>query len=231
MAAVLERSFISTAVSPLARALPLPSFACPPTVAVANETHRELNRSDSHGPKSGRSAVTFKELYDTHFAFVWRSLRRLRVPDSSRKDAAQDVFLVVHRRLCEFEGRAKVSTWLFGICLRVAKDYRRRAHVRREVLDDSDFESVADPSSDAATTAERHEDLAMFESALDDNQRAVFILFELEDMTGDEIAESLQIPLGTVYSRLRLARVAFKKAALSQAFRTRPRAACASLSS
>ncbi|HEY1534274.1 MAG TPA: sigma-70 family RNA polymerase sigma factor, partial [Polyangiaceae bacterium] len=87
--------------------------------------------------------MDFKEVYDANFAFVWRSLRRLRVPDASLKDAMQDVFLVVHRRLGEFEGRAKVSTWLFGICLRVAKDYRRRAHVRREVLDDSGFPSVA----------------------------------------------------------------------------------------
>jgi RNA polymerase sigma-70 factor (ECF subfamily) len=171
--------------------------------------------------------MNFKEVYDAHFAFVWRSLRRLRIPDASLKDAMQDVFVVVHRRLGEFEGRAKVSTWLFGICLRVAKDYRRRAHVRREVLDDSGFASVADPNSDAGADAERQQDLAMFEAALEEleiDQRAVFILFELENMTGDEIAESLDIPLGTVYSRLRLARQAFKKAALAQTWRWRAKA-------
>src|SRR4051794_13567852 len=107
--------------------------------------------------------MNFKEVYDAHFAFVWRSLRRLRVPEASLKDAMQDVFLVVHRRLGEFEGRAKVTTWLFGICLRVAKDYRRRAHVRREVLDDSSIAAATDPSSDARENAERHQDLAMFE--------------------------------------------------------------------
>ncbi|HEY3666876.1 MAG TPA: sigma-70 family RNA polymerase sigma factor [Polyangiaceae bacterium] len=171
--------------------------------------------------------MDFKEVYDAHFAFVWRSLRRLRVPDASLKDAMQDVFLVVHRRLGEFEGRAKVSTWLFGICLRVAKDYRRRAHVRREVLDDSGFSSVADPNSDAGAGAEQKQDLAMFEAALEElelEQRAVFMLFELENMTGEEIAESLDIPLGTVYSRLRLARQAFKKAALAQTWRFRAKA-------
>jgi RNA polymerase sigma-70 factor (ECF subfamily) len=170
--------------------------------------------------------MIFKEVYDAHFAFVWRSLRRLRVPEPSLKDAMQDVFLVVHRRLGEFEGRAKVSTWLFGICLRVAKDYRRRAHVRREVLDDSNFNSLVDHTSDAGAGAEQHENLALFEAALEElelEQRAVFILFELENMTGDEIAEALQIPLGTVYSRLRLGRVAFKKAALAQTFRKRPK--------
>ncbi len=171
--------------------------------------------------------MNFKEVYDAHFAFVWRSLRRLRVPEASLKDAMQDVFLVVHRRLGEFEGRAKVSTWLFGICLRVAKDYRRRAHVRREVLDDSTITAAADPNSDAGENAERHQDLAMFEAALDEldiEQRAVFILFELENHTGDEIAEALEIPLGTVYSRLRLARVAFKKAARAQSWRWRAKA-------
>jgi len=212
MNAALDTSFRPTQASPLA--LVLPAFARPRPAE----------------PSASKATIAFKDIYDSHFAFVWRSLRRLRVPDSSRKDAAQDVFLVVHRRLEEFEGRAKVSTWLFGICLRVAKDYRRRAHVRREVLDDSDFEFVPDPKSDAATNAERHQDLAMFEAALDENQRAVFILFELEDMTGDEIAECLQIPLGTVYSRLRLARVAFKKAALAQAWRTRPKHNVAGLS-
>jgi len=130
--------------------------------------------------------MDFKEVYDAHFAFVWRSLRRLRVADANLKDAMQDVFLVVHRRLGEFEGRAKVSTWLFGICWRVAKDYRRRAHVKREVLDDSGFASVADPNVDAAASAERNEELVRFEAALDEldlDQRAVFMLFELENLT------------------------------------------------
>ncbi len=177
--------------------------------------------------------MNFQEVYDAHFAFVWRSLRRLRIPEPSLKDAMQDVFLVVHRRLGEFEGRAKVSTWLFGICLRVAKDYRRRAHVRREVLDDAHIAALVDHTSDAGAGAEQHENQALFEAALDDldlDQRAVFILFELESSTGDEIAEALQIPLGTVYSRLRLGRAAFKKAVLAQAWRRRPKASNGGLS-
>jgi RNA polymerase sigma-70 factor (ECF subfamily) len=166
----------------------------------------------------------FKEVYDTHFAFVWKALRRLRVPDSNLKDAVQDVFLVVHRRLAEFEGRAKLSTWLFGICLRVAKDHRRMAHVRLEVFDDSNFASFVDPKADTGAIAEQRERLLMFDAALEDldaRQRAVFVLFELENMTGDQIAESLEIPLGTAYSRLRLARPAFKKAVLAQTRRKR----------
>jgi RNA polymerase sigma-70 factor (ECF subfamily) len=168
--------------------------------------------------------LLFKEVYDTYFAFVWRVLRRLRVADSSLKDAVQDVFLVVHRRLGEFEGRAKVSSWLFGICLRVAKDHRRLAHVRREVFDDSNFASLVDPRADTGAIAEQRERLSILDAALEEldaRQRAVFVLFELENMTGDQIAESLQIPLGTAYSRLRLARPAFKKAVLTQTRRRR----------
>jgi len=163
--------------------------------------------------------MQFREVYDAHFAFVWRSLRRLGIPETGVQDAAQDVFLVVYRKLAEFEERSKLTTWLFRICLRVAKDYRRRAHVRREVLDDAGIASSTDLQADTARGAERSEDLALFERALggvDLDQRAVFILFEIEGMTGDAIAETLGIPLGTVYSRLRLAREAFKRSVLRQ---------------
>jgi len=158
--------------------------------------------------------MVFREVYDAHVAFVWRSLRRLGVPESSLKDAMQDVFLVVHRRLPEWEERAKITTWLFRICMRVAKDQRRRAHVRKEVFDSAEIDRRADLGADTADALERREDLALFDTALAEielDQRVVFMLFELEDMTGDAIAELLQIPLGTVYSRLRLARRAFKR--------------------
>jgi RNA polymerase sigma-70 factor (ECF subfamily) len=159
--------------------------------------------------------MTFREVYDEHFRFVWRSLRRLNVGEADVPDAAQEVFLVVHRRLPEFEGRAKITTWLFRICLRVARDRRRRASVRREVADPAVLEAREDPAADATVAIERREDLELFEHALetmDLDQRAVFTLFEIERMTGQDIADSLEIPLGTVYSRLRLAREAFRRA-------------------
>jgi RNA polymerase sigma-70 factor (ECF subfamily) len=160
--------------------------------------------------------MIFREVYDEHFRFVWRSLRRLGVRECDVADAVQDVFVVVHRRLGEFEGRSKVTTWLYGICFRVAKDRRRLAHVRREVGDSS--ETLADRSDervDVAGEAERKEGLALLEAILDEmplEQRAVFTLFELETMTGEAIAEMLGVPLGTVYSRLRIARDVFKRA-------------------
>jgi RNA polymerase sigma-70 factor (ECF subfamily) len=173
-------------------------------------------------------AVTFDELYDEHFDFVWRSLRRLGVPDADLHDVAQEVFLVVHRRLGEFEGRSKVTTWLFRIALHAARDRRRRAHVRREVFDTAALEHGAEPVTDAGALLERRDDLALFDEALeamDLEQRAVFTLFELEGLSGNEIAETLDIPLGTAYSRLRLARDAFRRAVLrGEARRRGPRA-------
>lgn len=159
--------------------------------------------------------LSFKAVYDEHFRFVWRSLRRLGVPESDVADAAQDVFLVVHRRLDEFEGRSKVTTWLYGICFRVARDRRRLAHVRRRAPDDDgELDERVDPRADVGAAAERTQGLAMLEAILDElpiEQRAVFTLFELDGVGGEGIAEMLEIPLGTVYSRLRIAREQFKK--------------------
>lgn len=158
--------------------------------------------------------MDFRAVYEEHFDFVWRSLHRLGVREADVPDALQEVYLVVFRRLGEFEGRAKMSTWLFRICMRVARDRQRLAHVRREQLDGEALDEHIDEQCDAASLAERKEDLAMLDAALarlDLDQRAVFVLFELEEMSGEQIAETLQIPLGTVYSRLRLGREVFRK--------------------
>jgi RNA polymerase sigma-70 factor, ECF subfamily len=166
--------------------------------------------------------MTFEELYDVQFDFVWRSLRRLGVPAADLDDSAQEVFLTVHRRLPDFEPRAKVTTWLFKICMRAARDRRRRAHVRRERLDGAGVDDLADGTPDVSSELERRQDLELFDAALDGmefDQRAVFVLFELEAVGGQEIADALEIPLGTVYSRLRLARDAFRKSVLRQAAR------------
>ncbi len=155
-------------------------------------------------------------------------MRRLGVPESDVADAVQDVFLVVHRRLGEFEGQSKVSTWLYGICYRVARDRRRLAHVRRRVDDDGDMDERPDERADVAAAAERRQGLELLETILDEmpiEQRAVFTLFELDAMGGDAIAEMLEIPVGTVYSRLRIAREQFRRSLSRMHARDRFRAA------
>jgi RNA polymerase sigma-70 factor (ECF subfamily) len=163
-------------------------------------------------PRSAPQQAWFQALYERHFDFVWRTLRHLGVRESDLSDACQDVFVVVHRRFPSFQARGKVTTWLFQICLNLARDRRRRAHVRSEVLGDEALEHAARAAGDPYRELERQDKLALFEAALasmDLEQRAAFILFEIEGMTGPEAAAAMEVPLGTAYSRLRLARQAF----------------------
>jgi RNA polymerase sigma-70 factor, ECF subfamily len=158
----------------------------------------------------------FLALYERHFDFVWRSLRHLGVREADLSDACQDVFVVVYRHFPSFEPRGKVTTWLFQICLNRARERRRRAHVRSEVLGDEALEHAAESAGDPHGELERQDKLALFEAALasmDLDQRAAFILFEIEGMTGPEAAAAMDVPLGTAYSRLRLARKVFVAAA------------------
>lgn len=155
--------------------------------------------------------LTLKEIYESEFRFVWRNLARLGVRESEIPDVAQEVFLVVHRRLPEFDHKCKISTWLYRICFNVASDRRRRAHLRYEIpVEDCDLERSA------AAECTQSDALALFDrftATMELEQRAVFVLFEVEGFNGPEIAEMLDCPLPTVYSRLRLARAAFARAA------------------
>ena len=159
------------------------------------------------------------EIYAQHADFVFRNLRRLGVHDSLIDDAVQDVFLVVHRRLADFEARAQVTTWLFGIVLRVAQSYRRSAMRRRARLSDAPSAEVEQIPVTAVEspveTLERREASAMLHrllEELDDDKRAMLVCVELEQLTVPEAAESLGLNLNTAYGRLRAARAAFNEA-------------------
>jgi RNA polymerase sigma-70 factor (ECF subfamily) len=158
---------------------------------------------------------SFEEVYRAHFAFVWRTLGRMRVRDADLLDVAQNVFVIVYRQLPGFEGRSEVTTWLYSICRLVARDYLRSAPIRREVL--VDVREIAQRGALREGTLHRldsHELSQLLESVLSkipEKLREVFIMFELDELSGDEIARLLNIPVGTVRSRLRLARVAFQR--------------------
>jgi RNA polymerase sigma-70 factor, ECF subfamily len=154
---------------------------------------------------------SFAAIYDEHFDFVWRSLRRLGISSDSIDDAVQDVFLVVHRRLGDFEARCSVKTWLFGIALRVAHDHHRRSRRKggHEPLDPAVVDGSPGPHEELAK-AEAVRELDRILSALDEDKRAVFILAEIEQMTAPEVAEALGINVNTVYSRLRAGRREFE---------------------
>ena len=160
------------------------------------------------------TAPTFEALYEEHFDFVWRSLRRLGIPALTIDDAVQDVFLVVHRRLGEFEGRSSVKTWLFGIALRVASVHRRSAARRpTEPLTEEPADAATAPAAEALSEAREAARLVhQLLDCLEEDRRAVFVLSELEQMTAPEISTALGVNLNTVYSRLRLARRDFDAA-------------------
>ncbi len=159
--------------------------------------------------------MDFRAFYDQHVTTVWRALFRLGVARTDVPDAVQEVFLVAFRKLPEFEGRSKLSTWLVGICYRVASDRRRLAHVRREVGDSGAVRAASDLGPRPDEAVERHEGARMLDEILGllrPEQREVFVMFELEEMSGKEIADLVGAPLKTVFSRLRLAREAFAAA-------------------
>jgi RNA polymerase sigma-70 factor (ECF subfamily) len=159
----------------------------------------------------------FRALYDAHFEFVWSSLRRLGVREPDVLDIAQKVFLVAHLKLAEFEGRSRVTTWLFAICQRVASDYRRSAPVRREIATEaSELERATSGEGLAVERLEAQQRARLAEAILDklpETQRVALVLFELEELSGEEIAALLDVSIGTVRSRLRLAREAFSREA------------------
>jgi len=166
-------------------------------------------------PKVELDVPTFDAVYTAHVAFVWRVLRTFGVADAQLEDAVQDVFIVVHRRLPEWEGRAAITTWLFAIARRVASSHRRRkAGTRTETM-------TVDPEGPADTFAEmsRAQASATVMSILermDEDKRIVFALVELEQLSVPEVARMLELNLNTAYSRLRLARVAFELAVKAQ---------------
>jgi RNA polymerase sigma-70 factor (ECF subfamily) len=157
--------------------------------------------------------MTLGEIYERHADFVWRCLRRHGVPDGDAPDAVQDVFLTVHRTLAGFEGRSSVRTWLFAICRSVARDRRNRASRRHEVASLDAVGPEVDTRADAAARFEHNSRLSLLGrilAAMEPEQRELLVLYEIEDMTGEEIAQALSLPLGTVYSRLQVARAAFR---------------------
>ena len=104
-------------------------------------------------PPASAPVPTLAEIFREYAPFVWRGLRRLGVPESDVEDVCQEVFVVVHRKLGDFEGRSSLRTWIYGICARTASDYRRSGRVRREV--------VTDAPPDAPQEGAQHDTVAL----------------------------------------------------------------------
>jgi RNA polymerase sigma-70 factor, ECF subfamily len=150
-----------------------------------------------------------------HFDAVWRGLRRLGVPAAHVDDAAQQVFLVASRRLDTIKSGYE-RRYLLGIALRIASEARRALRRRNEVpIDETIGLSASEGSRQPDQALDDKRMRALLSSILDgmpDELREAFVLFELEQFTGPEVAEMLGVPLGTVSSRVRRAREAVRRA-------------------
>jgi RNA polymerase sigma-70 factor (ECF subfamily) len=165
-------------------------------------------------------SARFAAVYETHVDFVWRNVRRLGVPDGAADDVVQSVFLVVFRRLDDFEGRSSLKTWIYEIVLRVVRDHRRTVRRKSPHAADADpidpttligpAEQRPDALADRAETARIVQELL---DGLSDEKREVFVLAELEGLTLHEISQILHEPPGTIATRLRRARAEFERAA------------------
>jgi RNA polymerase sigma-70 factor, ECF subfamily len=165
-------------------------------------------RRARHAPRPTVTPFDLTAAFRTHHDFVWRSLARLGVHDDAIDDAVQDVFVIAHRRGHNYDGRAPLRHWLYGITRNIALKHRERsARARVRAAEGNDVRRIDDPIAqrDTIATVER------FLGELDEDQRAVFVLAEIEGHTAPEIADMLSVKLNTVYSRLRLARARFER--------------------
>ncbi len=163
-----------------------------------------LSASEPLPPEKGR--LDFEGVFRDHAPYLWRVLLGLGVRSGDVDDVCQDVFLLVHRRLPDFDGRA-IRTWLYAICLRVASDYRRSARVRREVPV-ATFPDTLSYSGLLETVESRELFRRLLEAleTLDTDKRAAFVLYEIEELSLREVGEVTGAPIQTIYSRLHAAR-------------------------
>lgn len=167
----------------------------------------------------GLPVPDFDSVYERTVDFVWQAARRMGVREADADDVVQDGFVVVHRRLTEFEGRAQLKTWVSKILAHVVKHYFR-THARRPgdaaPGNESELHTlVANQEQGPAAAFERMEALRVVDhllSRLDHDKRMVFVLAELEEMTLVEIADIVEANANTVASRLRAARKDFEQA-------------------
>jgi RNA polymerase sigma-70 factor (ECF subfamily) len=173
------------------------------------------------------ASTSATEVYAEHADFVFASLQRFGIRDNDLEDLLQEVFVVVHRKLHTFDGSSRMTTWLYAISLRVAAAHRRRAHVRREQsVDPVPEPSGSHTSGDPEAALQRGQARRQLEAILDEldlDKRAVFVMFEIDELSCDEIAVVVGAPVGTVYSRLHAARAAFREAVARHRARRGPR--------
>jgi RNA polymerase sigma-70 factor, ECF subfamily len=147
------------------------------------------------------------ELMRAHTPYVWRVLRSLGVRESDLEDVCQETFIIVQRRYHTLENPGALRSWIYGIALRVVSDYRARAHRRHEVLSSEPPQPMFQPPQEDALDRKRAWALIdELMGRMTEEQRQVFVLYEVEELGMREVSEIVGCPLQTAYSRLYAAR-------------------------
>jgi RNA polymerase sigma-70 factor (ECF subfamily) len=171
-----------------------------------------MDEPSDRSSSRAQAPLTFIDVWTTHAGYVLGLLRRLGVASRDLEDVAQEVFVTVHAKLPAFEGRSQLKTWLCGICLRKAAEYRRKAYRRRELpTSDEPQGTHTEPlAEEELLRRQRAELLLQALASLPDKQREVFVLYELEELPMLEVARALRCPRFTAYTRLRAARASVR---------------------
>jgi RNA polymerase sigma-70 factor (ECF subfamily) len=175
----------------------------------------EINATRPREP----ATLAFDAVYEAYALFVWRNARRLGVPASAAEDVMQEVFLVVHRRLADFEEGTSMRAWLSAILIRVVRAFWRTRQ-RKNAVTDAHLEpdGTADTKTPSPLEAAEHDaavrELYAVLSGMIEERREVLVLSEIEELTAPEIAAALSVNINTVYWRLRTARKEFERALL-----------------
>ncbi len=197
------------------------------SVSARARTRQPTGQASDRRPRASTrgEAASLGAVYREHADFVWRVARRLGVSEAALEDVVHDVFLIVHRRLAEYDGRAAMTTWLFHITRGVVSNRRRgerRSDRRRQ-----GFEIQARAQGQASASPEIHSErlraarfVRDFLDGLDAERRALFELVEVDGLKVAEAARHLKINHNTAHSRLRSARAAFR-AAVAARLKTR----------
>ena len=162
------------------------------------------------------SEAAFQMLYERHFDSVFRLGRRLAGFDVDAEDLAQEVFCVVHRKVGEFRGDAQFTTWLYRITAFTAAKFRRKRKAQKVLMLDFGRETVALGAPEETPERELRRKQAeqtvhKVLEKLSEKKRVVLVMFELEQMSGEEISTILQVPIDTVWTRLFHARRDFAR--------------------
>ncbi len=160
-----------------------------------------------------RSPRGFEQLYQAELDYVWSSLRRLGVAPAHVEDVTQEVFVTAWKKLDTYDQSRPIRPWLFGIAFRLASDFRARSWTQREVSEDAPHAQDEGEAADEVVAKRQAQTLVLKAlEAIPLERRGVFVMHELDGAPVPEIAQALDVPLNTAYSRLRLARNDFAKA-------------------